>query len=107
MQKNSNFFEEVYKLVRKIPRGKVSTYGEIAKALGTRDARRIGHALHANPNGDITPCHRVVNKDGRVAQGYVFGGANVQKNKLLVEGVEFINNNCVNLTKSMYYFINS
>jgi len=96
--KSSNFFEEVYTLVRKIPEGNVATYGEIAKALGTRDARRVGHALHANPDTS-TPCHRVVNKDGRLAPSYAFGGAGVQKSKLLIEGVIFVDDMHVDLKK--------
>lgn len=98
---NNNFFEKVYALVRKIPEGKVTTYGELAKALGTRDARRIGHALHANPSGESTPCHRVVNKDGKLAPGYAFGGPNEQKNKLITEGVSFIDEVHVDLKKCM------
>lgn len=95
------FFEKVYTLVRKIPKGKVTTYGEIARALGTRDARRVGQALHANPSGDKTPCHRVVNKDGRLAPGYAFGGPNEQKDRLLSEGVSFLDEVHVDLKKCM------
>jgi len=83
-----NFFDQVYETVKKIPEGKVMTYGQIAEMLGTRDARRVGHALHAN-NDPLVPCHRVVNKDGRLAPGYAFGGPNEQKARLLTEGVKF------------------
>ncbi len=65
------------------------TYGQIAEVLGTRDARKVGWALHANPDGSKVPCHRVVNKDGRLAPGYAFGGPNEQRNRLLAEGVRF------------------
>lgn len=82
------FFNQVYEVVRKIPKGKVVTYGQIAEMLGTKDARRVGHALHANKDTN-TPCHRVVNKDGRLAPGYAFGGAGEQRARLLAEGVEF------------------
>lgn len=99
--KSGNFFEQVYVLVRKIPEGKVATYGEIAGALGTKDARRVGQALHANPSGDMAPCHRVVNKDGRLAPGYAFGGPNEQKNKLKSEGVVFKDEMHVDLEKCM------
>lgn len=95
----TDFFENVYTLVRKIPEGKVATYGGIARALNTRDARRVGHALHANPNGALTPCHRVVNKDGGLAPSYAFGGAGVQKSKLLAEGVIFVDDMHVDLKK--------
>lgn len=83
------FFEQVYEAVKKIPAGKVMTYGQVAGVVGTRDARRVGHALHANRSQDV-PCHRVVNKDGRLAPGYAFGGPDEQKNRLLAEGVGFI-----------------
>jgi methylated-DNA-protein-cysteine methyltransferase-like protein len=91
MPRKSNFFNRVYEIVRKIPKGKVMTYGEIANILGTKDARRVGHALHANSDPK-TPCHRVVNKDGRLAPGYAFGGPNEQRAKLLAEGVDFKDN---------------
>jgi methylated-DNA-protein-cysteine methyltransferase-like protein len=98
MKTKNNFFEQVYKVVRKIPKGKVTTYGEIARYLGTTDARKVGWALHANPDKK-TPCHRVVNKDGRLAPGYAFGGAGEQKKKLLVEGVIFLDKMHVDLKK--------
>lgn len=85
-----NFFDQVYEIVRKIPKGKVMTYGQIARILETRDVRKVGWALHANSDGSKTPCHRVVNKDGRLAPGYAFGGPNEQRAKLLDEGVEFV-----------------
>jgi len=96
----TNFFEKVYKIVSNVPQGKVTTYGEIAKVLGTRDARSVGWALHANSDPTI-PCHRVVNKEGRVASGYAFGGAGVQRKKLLKEGVIFKNQMQVDLKKCM------
>ena len=86
-----NFFEQVYEVVKKIPKGKVMTYGEVAKIVGTRDVRKVGWALHANKSNEI-PCHRVVNKDGRLAPSYAFGGPNEQKAKLLSEGVVFKDN---------------
>lgn len=92
------FFERVYEEVKKIPEGMVMTYGQIALKLGTKDARRVGHALHANRDKD-TPCHRVVNKDGRVAPSYAFGGYHEQRNRLLAEGVKFIDELHVDLIK--------
>lgn len=86
--KKNNFFGQVYDVVKKVPEGKVTTYGQIAKILGTRDVRKVGWALHGNKNPKI-PCHRVVNKDGRVAPGYAFGGPDEQRNRLLSEGVKF------------------
>lgn len=72
------------------------TYGQIAQMLGTKDARRVGHALHANKDRN-TPCHRVVNKDGRLAPSYAFGGAGEQKARLLAEGIEFTGGNHVKM----------
>ena len=72
MEKKDGFFEQVYGLVMRVPMGKVVTYGEIAMQLGTRDARRVGHALHANPYETGVPCHRVVNKKGGVSESFCF-----------------------------------
>lgn len=92
------FFSRVYKIVKKIPVGKVMTYGQVAEMLGTKDARRVGHALHAlryAQGKPSVPCHRVVNKDGRLAPGYAFGGPDEQRNRLLAEGARFIDENHV------------
>lgn len=96
------FFERVYTVVRSVPTGKVTTYGAIAKALHTSDARRVGQALHANPDGAKTPCHRVVFSDGRLAPGYAFGGPREQLRILELEGVAFTGDGRVDLTQSLY-----
>ena len=83
-------------MVNKIPRGKVATYRQVAKMLNTRDARKIGWALHVNSNPNV-PCHRVVNKDGKVADSYAFEGWREQKRKLMEEGVCFIDEKHVDL----------
>ncbi len=101
--KSKNFFERVYQIVRKIPAGHVMTYGQIADALGTRDARRVGQALHANRDASDVPCHRVVNKDGRLAPSYAFGGPNEQKMRLVSEEVEFIDDAHVDLEKCLWH----
>ncbi len=103
MQKNkNNFFEQVYEVVRKIPEGKVMTYGQIAEKVGTKDARKVGWALHANPDGSDVPCHRVVNKNGRLAPGYAFGGPDEQKNRLITEGIPFSTKDKVDLKRCSY-----
>ena len=99
-----NFFNQVYALVRQIPLGMVTTYGDLARALGTRDARRIGHALHANPSGDLTPCHRVVTKEGKLSESYAFGGSLEQYAKLASEGITFLDRTHVDLTKHHFIF---
>lgn len=95
------FFNDVYRIVKKIPPGKVATYGQIARILGTRDARRIGHALHANKDSK-TPCYRVVNKEGKLAPGFAFGGPEEQKKCLLSEGVRFKDEVRVDLEKHIW-----
>lgn len=99
-----SFFQQVYSFVRAVPAGKVTTYGAIAKALHTRDARRVGQALHANPDGNTTPCHRVVFSDGRLAPGYAFGGPNEQLRRLQLEGVAFLSDGRADLRKCMFQF---
>ncbi len=97
-----SFYQQVYTLVRTVPAGFVTTYGALAKALHTKDARRIGHALHANPDSDITPCHRVVFSDGRLAPGYAFGGPNEQLRKLQLEGVPFLSDGRVDVSACLF-----
>ena len=83
-----SFFEQVYEVVKRIPKGKVTSYGQIAKMCGNhRMARQVGWALHANPSQKDIPCHRVVNKDGFLSKGYAFGGIDVQKAMLENEGI--------------------
>lgn len=98
-----NSFNLVFEAVKKIPKGKVTTYGEIAKYVGINNPRIVGFALHANKNPDEIPCHRVVNIKGELAKGYVFGGLNIQKKLLINEGVE-INNNKIDLSRYIFHF---
>lgn len=93
-----SFFERVYQVTKKIPPGKVATYGQIAKALGRpRAARAVGNALHNNPGPKTIPCYRVVNREGRLAPGF-----REQKGKLLKEDIEFKNKNHVDLKKHLW-----
>lgn len=96
------FFRQVYAKVQQIPKGRVTTYGAIAKSLHTNDARRIGHALHANPDAGAIPCHRVVFADGRLAPSYAFGGSDEQRRRLVFEGVPFLANGNVDLKKALF-----
>lgn len=90
---NKSFYDKVYNVVMKIPRGKVATYGQVAAAAGSGGAARaVGNALHRNPAFGVIPCHRVVNAKGELAEAFVFGGVNVQKNLLEEEGVEVVDN---------------
>ena len=82
--------EAVFLLVKVIPRGKVSTYGQIAEKLGDpKLARAVGNILHRNPDPEHIPCHRVVNRLGCVSENYAFGGAAAQRALLISEGIEF------------------
>ncbi len=84
------FFDAVYDVVRKVPCGKVVSYGQVARAVGRpRAARQVGWALHVNPMPGVIPCHRVVNKEGRTAPAFAFGGSGVQRELLEKEGVGF------------------
>ena len=95
-----NFFERVYEVVKRIPEGKVSTYGDIARAIGApRCSRQVGWALHVNPQQGIIPCHRVIFSDGRLSYGFAFGGIDMQRYLLESEGVEVSSDNKVDLNK--------
>ena len=96
----NSFFNEVYEVVKQIPSGKVATYGQVAKLLGRpRNSRHVGYALHVNPSQQQIPCHRVVNRFGKVCSGFAFGGEEAQKFLLMSEGVQFNNNNSIDLNK--------
>ena len=99
----NNFFQRVYEIVKRIPSGKVATYGLIADILDTKNSRRVGQALHANPDRSNTPCHRVVFKDGRLAPGYAFGGLNEQRRRLEFEGIDFLSDDKVNLSSHLWH----
>ena len=84
------FKEEVFRIVRSIPSGSVMTYGQIAETLGKPQwARQVGWALHQNTDPK-TPCHRVVDRNGRLAPNFAFDGAGEQRRRLEVENVRFL-----------------
>ena len=95
-------FEKIYAVVTKIPEGKVATYGMVAQLAGNkRWARVVGYALHNNPDQSKIPCHRVVNREGKVAKAFVFGGENEQIRLLQNEGVE-VKDGIVDLDKYLW-----
>ena len=95
-----NTFEKIYEVVKSIPEGKVATYGQVALIAGNpRWARVVGYALHVNPEPGIIPCHRVVNREGRVAPGFAFGGEEVQRQLLESEGIVFETDGRIDLEK--------
>lgn len=80
--------EEVYEFLRKIPKGKVVTYGQIAAYLGNKKmARVVGNVLHKNPDPDKYPCYKVVDNRGNLSKHFAFGGIDKQKEKLEGDGI--------------------
>lgn len=95
-----NTFEKIYEVVRRIPKGKVATYGQVAALAGNpRWSRVVGYALHNNPEPYIIPCHRVVNRKGRLAPAFAFGGEDAQRRLLAAEGILFEADGSVSLEK--------
>lgn len=93
------FNKSVYEFVKTVPAGRVVTYGDVARAIGSPQAsRQVGWALHGNPYRGIVPCHRVVFKDGSLAPGFAFGGSEAQKAMLVSEGVAFTKDGKVDMT---------
>ncbi len=93
-------FDKVYEAVRRIPKGSVATYGQIAEAIGNRRLSRVvGYALHVNPEPGVIPCHRVVKRDGEVSSAFAFGGANRQFELLRAEGVTFADESHVDMAR--------
>ncbi|MGN0319313.1 MAG: methylated-DNA--[protein]-cysteine S-methyltransferase [Lachnospira sp.] len=81
----------IYEAVKKIPKGKVATYGQVAELAGDRKmARAVGNALHKNPDPDSIPCYRVVNSKGQLAGQFAFGGMEAQAKLLRADGIEVI-----------------
>lgn len=95
-----NTFELIYDVVCQISPGRVATYGQVAMLAGNpRWSRVVGYALHANPRPGQIPCHRVVDRFGRVSSAFAFGGPNRQIELLQQEGVEFTPDGRVDLKK--------
>ncbi len=83
--------KRIYEAVKRIPKGRVATYGQVAEMAGNKKmARAVGNALHRNPKPGIIPCHRVVNSNGMLSEAFAFGGAYVQAELLKEEGVEVV-----------------
>jgi methylated-DNA-protein-cysteine methyltransferase-like protein len=91
-------FDKIRKIVSKIPKGKVATYGDIANSVGLADARVVGWAMMGNQDAEV-PCHRVIKKNGFLAKNYSAGGWKEQKRRLGPEGIHFIKENQIDLKK--------
>lgn len=84
--------KRIYEAVKKIPKGCVATYGQIAELAGNKGmARAVGNALHRNPDPDNIPCYRVVNSKGELSGAFAFGGAGQQEQLLKADGIEVVN----------------
>ena len=100
-KKKKDFFNKVYEVTKKIPYGKVTTYGHIAEVCGIKSAARtVGWAL--NGCGPDIPAHRVVNRYGALTGKIHFGDPNLMEDLLRSEGVEFDKNGCVKLDKHLW-----
>lgn len=102
-----DFREKVYEQLRKVPKGKVTTYKELAKAVGTRAYRAVGMAMRTNPYAPEVPCHRVVKSNGELGgfMGKMKGEEIAKKIKLLKsEGVEVKDGRIVGFSQVLYRF---
>ena len=100
---NDNFFERVYDIARQIPYGKVTSYGAIAKVLGSaRSARMVGWAMNATGEREDVPAHRVVNRKGLLTGKHHFDGTNLMQQLLESEGVKIKDNQIVDLEKHVW-----
>ena len=100
---DTNFCNKTYEIVAKIPVGKVATYGQIAEMLGDPSiAREVGYAMSRAPAGHSLPCHRVVNRTGALAPEYAFGGREKQRAMLEVEGITFLANGRIDMSRHLW-----
>lgn len=103
MQAEENFFERVYRVVRQIPEGRVTTYGAIAKAIGAaRSARMVGYAMNASHFDDSVPAHRVVNRKGLLTGKFHFEGINLMQQLLENEGIVVVDHKVQNLQEVLW-----
>ncbi len=96
----TSFFEKVYEVAKRIPKGRVTSYGAIARFLGAaRSARMVGWAMNASHNRADIPAHRVVNRKGLLTGKHHFEGINLMQKLLEAEGIEVIDNQIQNFEK--------
>ena len=98
-----NLEHRVYKKLCEVPPGKITTYGELAKAVGLKNGQRvIGRIMNKNPYPGIVPCHRVIKSDGKIG-GYYYGEQ--PKTKMLTrEGIKIIHGKIINFDDVKYRF---
>ena len=99
----SAFFDKVYRVVRHIPEGRVTTYAHIARFLGTgRSARVVGYAMNASHNDPTVPAHRVVNRKGVLTGKHFFGGSTLMQDLLESEGVTVVEDQIQEFQKHLW-----
>ena len=97
---SENFFDRVYNVVKRIPYGKVTTYGSIAKHLGSsRSARTVGWAMNNSHQFNNVPAHRVVNRNGILTGKHHFSGSNLMKQLLENEGINIENDKIIDFER--------
>lgn len=102
-EKETNFFERVYQVVRQIPNGKVTSYGAIARFIGApQSARMVGWALNNTHNKNDVPAHRVVNRNGLLTGKHHFPGTDTMKRMLESEGVKVEGNQIINFEECFW-----
>ena len=100
MKKNEGFFNKVYEVVKKIPPGRVTSYGAIARHIGApQSARMVGWAMNASHNMHDIPAHRVVNRNGLLTGKHHFQGTNLMQQLLENEGIQIMDNQIKNFEK--------
>ncbi len=98
-----NLEEKIYKKLLKVPKGQITTYGDLAKAVGLKNGQRaVGRIMNKNPYPVIIPCHRVVMSTGKIG-GYVYG-KDVKTKMLNDEGIKIQNGKIVELKNILYRF---
>ena len=95
--------KKIYKKLLEVPKGKITTYGELAKAVGLKNGQRaVGKIMNKNPYPIIIPCHRVIKSDGKIG-GYAYG-EEIKTNMLSKEGIKIQNGKILDLENSIYRF---
>ncbi|EGG41421.1 methylated-DNA--protein-cysteine methyltransferase [Candidatus Nitrosarchaeum limnium SFB1] len=98
-----NLDKKIYKKLLEVPKGKITTYGELAKAVGMKNGQRaVGKIMNKNPFPVIIPCHRVVKSDGQVG-GYAYG-EEIKSSMLTQEGIQIKNGKILDLENRIYRF---
>ena len=102
-QTELSFFERVYQVARQIPAGKVTSYGAIARAIGSaQSSRMVGYAMNASHNLPDIPAHRVVNRNGLLTGKHHFEGTNLMQQLLENEGIQVVNNQIQDFDKHFW-----